>query len=535
MNNPFPNSIKYIGVTQTGGFPKEDAQLAQLPVLFETWGKKLVFPTANGPHERFLAAADDERIRRFHEIVANEDVDALMAEKGGYGTARIASHLDWNLIRSRNLPVIGYSDVTALHLCALKHGCRNHIYGPMLASTFAQPDSPQLEQTLQSLADVLEKKQDLLTLAKDQVLVLKPGQAEAPIVPATLSVLVSLIGTPAMPDLTNCILAVEDVNEAAYRIDAYLNQLRQANILAKLKGLVFGQFTNTEDVQFLPEVLQDAAKDVNGPVVANVQFGHCSPALSLPVGAMTRLVAENTNNVSMTRSPLDDYQSHIYTTPDGDTLGYRFLEPKNADNGDTFPLVLFLHGAGERGCDNNLQLIHVLPKFVQPDVRNAFPCFVCAPQCPAGEQWVNTPWALTQHTMPESPSKPLEAVFNLLDELLLNYPIDPKRIYVMGISMGGYGTWDAISRHPERFAAAVPICGGADLAQATQIAQVPVWAFHGGNDTVVPTVRSQNICRKLKEMSAPITYTEVPNCGHDSWNPAINTPELLPWLFSNHK
>ncbi|MGN0878676.1 MAG: prolyl oligopeptidase family serine peptidase, partial [Oligosphaeraceae bacterium] len=127
-------------------------------------------------------------------------------------------------------------------------------------------------------------------------------------------------------------------------------------------------------------------------------------------------------------------------------------------------------------------------------------------------------------------------VFELLDDLLLDYPIDPTRIYVMGISMGGYGTWDALSRQPERFAAAVPICGGADLAQAPRLARIPIWTFHGDSDTVVPTSRTRDIATAIRTLNPrDFRYTEVPHCGHDSWNAAIRTPELLPWLFAQHR
>jgi len=110
--------------------------------------------------------------------------------------------------------------------------------------------------------------------------------------------------------------------------------------------------------------------------------------------------------------------------------------------------------------------------------------------------------------------------------------IDPKRLYVTGLSMGGFGTWDLISRLPKKFAAAVPICGGADEAQAAAIAKVPVWVFHGGNDDVVKTVRSRNIVAALKAAGGAPKYTEYPGVGHGSWDQAYGEAELFPWLFS---
>jgi predicted peptidase len=110
--------------------------------------------------------------------------------------------------------------------------------------------------------------------------------------------------------------------------------------------------------------------------------------------------------------------------------------------------------------------------------------------------------------------------------------IDPRRLYVTGLSMGGFGTWDLLSRFPKKVAAAVPICGGADEAQAPAIAKIPVWVFHGGADDVVKTVRSRNIVAALKAAGGSPRYTEYPGVGHGSWDQAYGEPELFPWLFS---
>ena len=537
----FPQTIQHLGIfspaTSVARSP-EKVERGRQRLLAS--GVSLVCPPLDAPPLRSLAAPDASRLAQLHTLLDNPDVDALMAMRGGYGTASLLDGLDWQLLRSRNLPVVGYSDLTALHLAALRHGCRRHIYGPMLASTFGS-DNPAREQTLHAFERLLnDTPRDLLAFGREQLAVVRPGAAQGPLVPACLSVLVTLIGTPHLPDLSRHILALEDVDEPAYRIDRMLNQLRQAGILAKLAGLAFGTFRNCEDAQQLPDIFAEYAACVNGPVIANLPFGHLQPALSLPVGAHVLLNAQN-GDIRLERTALDDYQSHIHTSAaTGQTLGYRWLEPlgltDHHSQSQTYPLILFLHGAGERGEDNHAQLVHCLPRFVEPDVRHDFPCFVCAPQCPAGQQWVNTPWNATAHTLSPQPSDALAHVFELLDDLLLDYPIDPTRIYVMGISMGGYGTWDALSRQPERFAAAVPICGGADLAQAPTLAHIPIWTFHGDSDTVVPTSRTRDIAAAIRALNPrSFRYTEVPHCGHDSWNTAIRTPELLPWLFAQHR
>ena len=123
----------------------------------------------------------------------------------------------------------------------------------------------------------------------------------------------------------------------------------------------------------------------------------------------------------------------------------------------------------------------------------------------------------------------------LLDALPKEFSIDRKRIYVSGLSMGGYGTWDILARRPEHFAAAAPVCGGADEATAAKIAKIPVWAFHGAKDTVVKPSRSQNMIAALKKAGGTPKYTEYPDEGHGSWCPAYRNPELFKWLFAQKK
>ncbi|MCA9047007.1 MAG: prolyl oligopeptidase family serine peptidase, partial [Planctomycetaceae bacterium] len=126
-------------------------------------------------------------------------------------------------------------------------------------------------------------------------------------------------------------------------------------------------------------------------------------------------------------------------------------------------------------------------------------------------------------------------VLELLDQLIKTHAIDEDRIYVMGLSMGGYGTWDLLARHPEKFAAGVPICGGGDEKQAAKIKEMPIWVFHGDADTAVKVERSRNMVAAIKEAGGKPKYTEYPGVGHNSWTPAINEPEILPWLFSQKR
>ena len=231
---------------------------------------------------------------------------------------------------------------------------------------------------------------------------------------------------------------------------------------------------------------------------------------------------------------LDAFEPHSFQATHDYSLNYRLLSPLTVEQTAKYPLVIFLHGAGERGQDNAAQLYHVMPKFAALETRKAFPCYVVAPQCPAEQQWVNTPWSRLKHDMPETPSQSMDATIKLIDDLIQHYPIDTARLYVIGLSMGGYGTWDLIMRYPKRFAAAVPICGGADIDLADRIKDMPIWFFHGDSDPAVPTFRARSMNIALRALGVTPKYTEFTRCGHDAWTPAMNTPELLPWLFAQH-
>lgn len=218
-------------------------------------------------------------------------------------------------------------------------------------------------------------------------------------------------------------------------------------------------------------------------------------------------------------------------------IRYRLLKPKNFEWGDgkEYPLVLFFHGAGERGDDNETPLTHIYELFTNEENREDYPCFVIVPQCPENIKWVDTDWGAEAHTMPEVPSVPMQLSFDVLQDALDNYPIDSDRIYVTGLSMGGFGTWDAISREPDLFAAAVPVCGGGDEKQAEKIKNLPIWTFHGALDTVVKTDRTRNMIQAIQNMGGNPKYTEYPDIAHGSWKPAYVDKELLPWLFLQKK
>ena len=228
-----------------------------------------------------------------------------------------------------------------------------------------------------------------------------------------------------------------------------------------------------------------------------------------------------------------DYAPRVFTNAAGKTLPYRLLTPANYDAAKKYPLVLFFHGAGERGTDNKAQLLHGASLFTKPESRAQFPCFVLAPQCPNGQQWVDMPWGTDSGTRPPRPSAAMQLALDALDAVQKEFSIDKDRLYVSGLSMGGYATWDCMTRFPDRFAAGVPICGGGDeKTVAPAVAKAPVWAFHSADDNVVKAKRTRNMIAAMRAAGGSPKYFEYFGLGHGSWGKAYGEPELLPWLFA---
>ena len=242
-------------------------------------------------------------------------------------------------------------------------------------------------------------------------------------------------------------------------------------------------------------------------------------------------------------SDLDKYLKKEYISPRGDTLRYRVLEPEKLDKGKKYPLVLFLHGSGERGNNNEAQLIHGGNMFLNPVVREEYPAFVLFPQCPENQSWYNNRASNIEgkfagERYPEDPeiTTPMQSVKELLDVYLKRDDVDTNRIYVMGLSMGGMGTFDMLCRFPHLFAAAIPICGGVNptrLEKAAPTASISI--YHGDKDTSVVVENSREAYRALRRAGQTPKYHEFPGCGHNSWDPAYNQPDFMSWLFSQSR
>lgn len=229
----------------------------------------------------------------------------------------------------------------------------------------------------------------------------------------------------------------------------------------------------------------------------------------------------------------DDFEAGHVT---GSTVSYRLLHPVSPRPGTRYPLVLFLHGAGERGDDNQVQVRYLPTWMAEAERRRRYECFLVAPQCPAGRLWVETPRA-TDRAAPRQPPGPiLQAVIDMLDELTARLPVDTNRLYITGLSMGGFGSWELGTRLAERWAAVAPICGGGDELYADRLRDVPVWAWHGAKDDVVPVDRSRRMIEAIRAAGGTPLYSELPGVGHDSWTPAYTGPKgLLDWLFAQRR
>ncbi|MCK5000898.1 MAG: prolyl oligopeptidase family serine peptidase [Anaerohalosphaera sp.] len=183
---------------------------------------------------------------------------------------------------------------------------------------------------------------------------------------------------------------------------------------------------------------------------------------------------------------------------------------------EKWPLIMFLHGSGERGTDINRVKLYGIPKVAAS--KEDFPFVAVSPQCPKGQWWDE------------------DVVINLLDDIIQTYDIDPDRVYLTGLSMGGFGTWKLATKYPDKFAAIAPVCGGGEPFEAmTSLRKMPIWAFHGGKDNIVPLRRSQEMVDAMKKVGNNARLTVYPKAGHDSWTATYNNDELYKWFLSHKK
>ncbi len=238
----------------------------------------------------------------------------------------------------------------------------------------------------------------------------------------------------------------------------------------------------------------------------------------------------------MERYPIEDFLGEFSRETymcDLGTIPYRLHLPESGT--ENKPIVLFMHGAGERGTDNELPLRAAIEVFVRSneEVRDAI---YILPQCPCDEQWVMTPWNKVSYSVDEVPeSWENKVVLRILEKVLSETKADRDRVYVMGISMGGFATWDLIMRHNDIFAAAMPICGGGDPTKASLLKDIPIRTFHGDLDDSVPVEGTREMASALKAVGCDIVYTEFPGVNHWSWDRACSSEGIGAWMFSNRR
>ena len=239
---------------------------------------------------------------------------------------------------------------------------------------------------------------------------------------------------------------------------------------------------------------------------------------------------------------LDIYEKKEFVFAEGKTLPYRILFPANYDKTKKYPLLLFLHGAGERGKDNEKQLAWGSKLFITEENRRNFPAIVVFPQCPQESFWAvmktdqtkQPPERTFDYTV--EPNWPLAAANELVKKILKEEGVDKSRVYISGLSMGGMGTFESVYRYPDMYAAALPICGGGDVTHYDKrVAKVPFWVFHGAADAVVNVKLSQEMVEKLRSLKAEVRYSEYPGVNHDSWNNAFAEPDYLSWMLLHKK
>ncbi|MFA4944550.1 MAG: LD-carboxypeptidase [Lentisphaeria bacterium] len=294
--NPFPPEIRTVGVFAPAGRVPDPALLDAGLRQLQRWGLAVVEGRHLRSSHRNLAGTDAERCADLAELLQNPRVDLLLAARGGFGCARLLDGLPPTLLQAFPKPLLGYSDLTALHLARFARGVTTGLAGPMAAVELARgeqpgPDAAALTFTFAAGRRAWAPARPATLPPGTRLATLKPGTARGPLLPVNLTVLCSLLGTPHLPDLAGALLALEDVNEPVYRLDRCLTQLRQAGVTPRLAGVLLGDFSGTDEPAWLEALLAEFAATVNGPVVSGLPWGHCLPQLTLPVGRPAELAA----------------------------------------------------------------------------------------------------------------------------------------------------------------------------------------------------------------------------------------------------
>lgn len=225
-----------------------------------------------------------------------------------------------------------------------------------------------------------------------------------------------------------------------------------------------------------------------------------------------------------------------HTNESGEVFEWRMSSPQFPVEGRMYPLIIFLHGSGECGVDNKSHIKLGLPKLLNSLRVLNEEVIVMAPQCQRGNWWVSRLAMRPDYRMDKAPTPSLEVLMELIEHVQATWQVDPERIYITGLSLGGFGTWEAIMRYPEVFAGAVPICGGGDLHQVKRLKELPVWIFHGDKDTNVSVECSRRMVEAMRAAGCrKLFYTEYPGVKHNSWDRAYSDQQMIAWLLEQRR
>ena len=258
--------------------------------------------------------------------------------------------------------------------------------------------------------------------------------------------------------------------------------------------------------------------------------------LSAQCQTLSRKAVEQ-GRANQTSSPLPQeartnaFNEKLFVNTRNERMRYLLFVPKDYDKQKKYPLVLWLHGGGSRGDDLKMLLRYGdeqgIGYFARVDNQSKYPSIIVAPQCPQGRLWGDPD--------SEQPTAEMRLVLEILEKVQADYSIDSRRLYVTGISLGGYGTWDIIRRRPEMFAAAIPICGGGNTSKASSMVRTAIWAFHGDQDELVNVSESRRMITAIRNAGGEPRYTEYKGVGHNSWERAFTEQDLLPWMFAQKR
>lgn len=284
--NPFPESVKRVAVAAPSG-PPERSRIDKACKFM----KKLGIDPVLGPNvfekssSGYLSADTEKRVSDLHEFWEDKSIDLIFCARGGFGSAHLLPLLDWKKLCSRNIPLLGFSDITALHLAMLKNKA-----GIPVASYTAKDFDRIIkdEYTSKMLKRALSGQKRLKALPLPEgskILIINPGKAKGPAVPANLATLVSMTGTDFMPDLKGCVLLLEDISEPVYKLDRYLTQLRLSGVISAISGLIFCGFKDCGKAKDRTRLFKETAQYVNGPVISGFPFGHSLPFAAIKCGS----------------------------------------------------------------------------------------------------------------------------------------------------------------------------------------------------------------------------------------------------------